>query len=222
VKGDAGAQEGYAANWIGLSVKYIPGHNPDLVIYEGGVEQERINLLTIPMGAKRSPDVDDIYNLLMSKGFQMSLEEAQSSPGPAISGSRRGRVQPCPPTAREETPLPTLGGEGGGDGNRRVMRGQERGLREVGGCGRVRGERRLHEHQLPKELRVRHGANRPANTSAQNSRSVSHCSVGRAHLIQPIPPRPSLSPRHPGSSRQLPTTTPLPLPRPSPLPLLPL
>ena len=42
------------------------------------MEQERINLLTIPMGAKRSPDVDDIYNLLMSKGFQMSLEEAQS------------------------------------------------------------------------------------------------------------------------------------------------
>mmetsp|Transcript_39543 Transcript_39543/g.118118 ORF Transcript_39543/g.118118 Transcript_39543/m.118118 type:complete len:122 (-) Transcript_39543:72-437(-) len=47
------------------------------------------------MGAKRSPDVDDIYNLLMSKGFQMSLEEAARVAATVIDGSCVDRNVDC-------------------------------------------------------------------------------------------------------------------------------
>ena len=51
-------------------MKYIPGHNPDLVIYEDEVEKERIDLTKIADG-KATPEIADIEALLTQKGFTM-------------------------------------------------------------------------------------------------------------------------------------------------------
>ena len=56
-------------------MKFIGGHNPDLVLYgEGDVELERIDLTKVKDG--KSPSVDDLHELLVSKGFKEKEVEA--------------------------------------------------------------------------------------------------------------------------------------------------
>jgi len=62
--------DSYLNRYEGLEVKYIPGHNPDLVIYEDEVEKERIDLTKIAAG-KNTPEIADIEALLTEKGFAM-------------------------------------------------------------------------------------------------------------------------------------------------------
>lgn len=50
-----------ADSYEDVEVEYIRGHNPDLVIFEDGVEVERIDLA--PM------TTDEIHALMKDKGF---------------------------------------------------------------------------------------------------------------------------------------------------------
>ena len=70
----------FVNTYDGVTVKFIPGHNPDLVLYGVGEdaaagEQElaRVDLTKITDGA--SPSVDDLHALLADKGFKLKAAD---------------------------------------------------------------------------------------------------------------------------------------------------
>lgn len=70
----------FVNKYDGIEVKFIPGHNPDLVLYgEGNEELERIDLTKLKEG--KAPGVADLHVLLEKKGFKVKEEVAEADGG---------------------------------------------------------------------------------------------------------------------------------------------
>jgi len=71
--------DSYINKYTGVDVKFIPGHNPDLVLYgEDDMEVERIDLTKIKDG--KAPGVDELHALLGEKGFKLKEDPAAADP----------------------------------------------------------------------------------------------------------------------------------------------
>ena len=67
----------YADKFDGISIKFIPGHNPDLVLYgDGDTEVKRVDLTNIKGG--KTPHVRDVDALLVSLGFKARMPQSQN------------------------------------------------------------------------------------------------------------------------------------------------
>ena len=63
----------YVDRYAQVEVKFIPGHNPDLVLYDAaGAEIERIDL------TKDAPSIAQLEGLLADKGFTKSAAPADA------------------------------------------------------------------------------------------------------------------------------------------------
>jgi len=82
--------ENFLHKYESLEVKFIPGHNPDLVVYDGEVEKERIDLTKIK--GNSGPEIADIEALLASKGFRRKGEE---QPSPSSTPSSAPETAGC-------------------------------------------------------------------------------------------------------------------------------
>lgn len=78
-----------------MSINYIKGHNPDLVVFddETGEETERIRLNEL--------STEEIHSLVQSKGISRRLEETETCENPEGCGDegKAAANAPAPPPA---------------------------------------------------------------------------------------------------------------------------
>ena len=61
---------GGADTYENLTIKYVPGHNPDLVLFDGDAEVERIDLTKL--GAPTT--AEHLHELMKEKGLVLKSE----------------------------------------------------------------------------------------------------------------------------------------------------
>ena len=85
--------KGHADTYDDLTINYIKGHNPDLVIFddESGEETERIHLNEL--------STEEIHTLVQNKGISRRLAETCENPDGCGDEGNADPSAPAPPPA---------------------------------------------------------------------------------------------------------------------------